>query len=551
MKPKPWFFHKTRLFGNQLRYGAPLAIGFAVFISGTKVEARNTLRGLIGANPSSAGTPSSSSSFETSTSTSIDENRANSTELLNRTNRTLNSIIKFQNAARAAAAAGPNRLGNNLPDVPNGIGLNGLNPHAEAQTNPTQWWQGADAPVQTVSGENVNVRVKQNAQQALLHWQTLNVGKKTTLHFDQSAGGANAPQWIAFNQIKDPSANPTQILGTIKAEGQIYLINPNGIIFGGSSTVNARGLTASSLPINTNLIQQGLLNNRDAQFLFSSIKVPGGSDGTKDFDPGPPPASGKYGDVVVQTGAVLQSPGSASGNGGRIMLVGPNVTNAGSISTESGQTILAAGMQVAIAAHDSNDPSLRGLDVWVGAMEDYAGSVTNAGLIESNTGSTSIVGKNIKQNGAIESSTSVSLNGRIDLRASFGAVANPNYDSNTELGAGGPMFLDQFTGSLSLGKDSLTRILPDYGSDKKVPGLSLPERSQLNLDGLSVHFDKGSVLWAPNGEVVVRAGTWTYRDKDGNGTILDATSEEVAVEAGINNHYSGKNQKLFFNAGQI
>lgn len=553
MKPKPWFFHKTRLFGSPLRYGAPLVIGFAVFISGTQVEARNILRssGGGGGGAASASTSSGTSPADTPTASNVDAARANANNILRRTNQTLDAIRAVQNAARAAAAAGPNRLGNNLPDVPNGLGVNGLNPHADAQTNPSQWWQGADAPVQTVSGENVNVRVKQNAQQALLHWQTLNVGKKTTLHFDQSAGGANAPQWIAFNQIKDPSANPTQILGTIKAEGQVYLINPNGIIFGGSSVVNARGLTASSLPINTNLIQQGLLNNRDAQFLFSSIKVPGGSDGTKDFDPGPPPDSGKYGDVTVQSGAFLQSPGSASGNGGRIMLVGPNVTNAGSISTESGQTILAAGMQVAIAAHDSNDPSLRGLDVWVGAMEDYAGSATNAGLIEAKTGSTSIVAKNIKQDGAIESSTSVSLNGRIDLRASYGAVANPNYDSNTELGSGGPMFLDQFTGSLSLGKDSLTRILPDYASDKKTPGLSLPERSQLNLDGLSVHFDKGSVLWAPNGEVIVRSGTWTYRDIDGDGTILDARGEVIAVEAGINNHYSGKNQKFFFNAGQI
>lgn len=546
MKPKPWFLHKTRLSGTPLRYGAPLLIGFAVFVSRTQVEARNILRSSGGAT--SASNSSGASPTETSTPSNVDAARTNANNLLRRNNQTLDAIRAVQNAARAAASAGPSRLGNNLPDVPNGLGVNGLNPHADAKSNPTQWWQGADAPVQTFSGENVNVSIKQNAQQALLNWQTLNVGKKTTLHFDQSAGGANAPQWIAFNQIKDPSANPTQILGTIKAEGQVYLINPNGIIFGGSSTVNARGLTASSLPINTNLIQQGLLNNRDAQFLFSSIKVRGGSDGTKDFDPGPPPALGKYGDVVVQTGATIASPGSASGNGGRIMLVGPNVTNAGSISTESGQTILAAGMQVAIAAHDSNDPSLRGLDVWVGAMEDYAGSVTNSGLIEAKTGNTSIVGKNIEQDGAIESATSVSLNGRIDLRASYGAVANPNYDSNTELGAGGPMFLNQFTGSLSLGKDSLTRILPDYASDKKTPGLSLPERSQINLDGLSVHFDKGSVLWAPNGEVVVRAGTWTYRDKDGNGTILDTTG---AVESGINNHFSGKNQKFFFNTGQI
>jgi filamentous hemagglutinin family protein len=273
MKPKPWFFHKTRLFGTPLRYGAPLVIGFAVFISGTQVEARNILRssGGGGGGAASASTSSGTSPADTPTPSNVDAARANANNILRRTNQTLDAIRAVQNAARAAAAAGPNRLGNNLPDVPNGLGLNGLNPHADAQSNPTQWWQGAEAPVQTVSGENITVKVKQNAQQALLHWQTLNVGKKTTLHFDQSAGGANAPQWIAFNQIKDPSANPTQILGTIKAEGQVYLINPNGIIFGGSSTVNARGLTASSLPINTNLIQQGLLNNTKAEFLFNGI----------------------------------------------------------------------------------------------------------------------------------------------------------------------------------------------------------------------------------------------------------------------------------------
>jgi hypothetical protein len=56
------------------------------------------------------------------------------------------------------------------------------------------------------------------------------------------------------------------------------------------------------------------------------------------------------------------------GNGGRVLLVGANVTNSGTISTPAGQTILAAGLQVGIDGHRSADPSLRGLDVYVGKV---------------------------------------------------------------------------------------------------------------------------------------------------------------------------------------
>jgi len=45
---------------------------------------------------------------------------------------------------------------------------------------------------------------------------------------------------------------------------------------------------ASSLPINYNLIQQGLLNNPDSQFLFSALPQAAGTHGTPAFDPIPP-----------------------------------------------------------------------------------------------------------------------------------------------------------------------------------------------------------------------------------------------------------------------
>ncbi len=546
MKPRRLIFHPTPLFGHTLRCGVPMVLGFMVFVSGIDAQAGDLLRG--GAGAAGGGKPRSGAQGGAPTPAATDAARANARDTLAKTTRTLQSIRDMQAAARQAAIKGQVKPGQSqgitLPKVPNGLGTGGLMPTG-GSTKPFSW-VGAKNPTQASKNGKVTVTIEQTQQQALLKWDSFNVGKKTTLNFDQSAGGADAGKWIAFNKVSDPSANPTQILGNIKADGQVYIINPNGVIFGGSSQVSARNLTVSSLPINDNLINQGLLNNRDSQFLFSALSMPGGSDGTPSFDPGAAPAGG-YGDVIVEKGAVLKSPSNGGGNGGRVMLVGPNVYNAGTISTEAGQTILAAGLQVAVAAHDASDPSLRGLDVWVGEVGE-AGNIINSGVIDAQVGSVSMTGKNIRQEGAIDSTTSVSLNGRIDIKASYGAVSNPNFDNSSAQGAGGPSFLNQFTGTVVMGEGSVTRILPDYSNDSVVPGTELPERSAVNIEGLSVHFGEGSVVLAPNGEVDVRAGRWTYRDVNGDRTIFDDAGN---VEAFLASNYTGRNQRFLRDAGQI
>lgn len=162
-------------------------------------------------------------------------------------------------------------------------------------------------------------------------------------------------------------------------------------------------LVASSLPINDNLIGRGLLNNPDAQFLFSGLTIPAGTNGTPGFTP---PVSnlagGRWGDVTVQKGAENHQSHQRQPCGRTHCMVGANVTNEGTISTPDGQTILAAGLQVGMAAHKSSDPSLRGLDVYVGAVTDpvaalapYAGTVMNSGIIETLRGSTYLTGKDI------------------------------------------------------------------------------------------------------------------------------------------------------------
>jgi filamentous hemagglutinin family protein len=546
--------------------------------------------------------------------------RANAKDALSRTTAAVQSVKAMQAAARDLAIKGPNNLGPNpnapgrrLPDVPDGLALGGLkvapgvpvNLAAPNAGEDASLWKGSALPTQTATGGKTKVTIKQTQQQAVLNWDTFNIGKKTTLQFDQSAGKTDQGKWTAFNKINDPSGAPSQILGSIEAPGHVYVLNRNGILFGGSSQVNVRALVASSLPINDNLIRQGLLNNPNAEFLFatprvsdpvftlgdattytladallagttptitatttsSSVNLRSGTDFTigKDaagkavitFTPagitkiGTAQVTVTYlnkqgGDVTIQPGARINARASGDGNGGRIMLVGANVTNEGTLSAPAGQTILAAGLQVGVAAHAGDDPSLRGLDVFVGAAGEASGKATNNGLIEVLEGSASMSGRRVLQLGVIESSTTVSLNGRIDLFASYGAVSSPNFDNtgaSAASGAGGPPFLFQHTGVVTFGEKSVTRILPAYASEATVPGTALPEKSQINVEGQAIHFAGQATLLAPNANVTVRAGLWPYKDLDGNLLALDA--------AGLADPGLGSASNFLYSSGQI
>lgn len=452
-----------------------------------------------------------------------EETAANARDVLARNTRSVADARQMQDAARAAAIASiqanlgadPLRPGLTLPNVPNGLGPGALQPVAGAGTDPALW-SGADLPVQTTGSDGrIRVNVLQNAATALLRWESFNVGRETHLHFDQTFEGEAQNNWVAVNQVNDPSGVPSQILGSITAPGQVYIINRNGILFGGSSQINLRGLSASSLPVNTNLLERGILNNPDSQFLFTGLAVSAGPNGTPGFTPeAPHPDLGRYGDIIVQPGAILNSPVSEDLVGGRILLAGPNIEQGGTILTPNGQTILAAGLEIGFAPHRADDPSLRGLDTYIGAVAPsggtaYAGTVRNTGIVDAPRGNITLAGRDIETLGVLSSSTSVSLNGRIDLLSDYNALANP--ESSISSGPGHVPFLFRNTGDVLIGEGSTINILPEWDSDELVASDALALRSSLNLRGGNVRFGEGSTVLVPSGDVNADAGEWIFR----------------------------------------
>ncbi len=91
----------------------------------------------------------------------------------------------------------------------------------------------------------VDVNINQTQQNAILTWQSFNVGAHTQLTYNQQ-GNTN---WVALNRVLGNSTAPSQILGSIKADGTVLVINQIGIIFGAGAQINVGSLIASSLDV--------------------------------------------------------------------------------------------------------------------------------------------------------------------------------------------------------------------------------------------------------------------------------------------------------------
>src|ERR1700690_1961465 len=119
-----------------------------------------------------------------------------------------------------------------------------------AGVNGPQTWVTSGA-AKLVQVGNV-MTITQGSENAVLNWQSFNISSDGTVTLKQPDATA-----VALNQIFQ--ADPSKILGALNANGSIYLINQNGIIFGTGAQVNAGGLIASSLNITPSALS-GILN---------------------------------------------------------------------------------------------------------------------------------------------------------------------------------------------------------------------------------------------------------------------------------------------------
>jgi filamentous hemagglutinin family protein len=235
-----------------------------------------------------------------------------------------------------------------------------------------------------------------NTPNAIINWQGFSIAADELTRFVQQSSDSKV-----LNRIT--GQDPSVILGSLQSNGKVFLINPNGVLFGAGSRVDVNGLVASSLNIS------------NADFLAGKNNFDGAANAAK-----------------VSNQGTITTP-----SGGQIFLIAPAVENSGVISSPNGDVVLAAGHSVQL--FDSKDPNVQ---VVVSSPSDQA---LNLGQIVAQGGRIGVYGALVNQRGVINANSAVrGANGKIVLKASGTTLAEAGSTTTatgSNLNTGGDILL--------------------------------------------------------------------------------------------------------------
>lgn len=269
--------------------------------------------------------------------------------------------------------------------------------------------------------------ISQTSNKLAIDWQSFSIGQHGSVRFDQPSAGS-----IALNRVLGPDASLIQ--GALQANGHVFLVNPNGVLFTPRAQVNVGGLVASTLS----------LSNED--FLAGRHRFSGDSTAS-----------------VVNRGSITVGPGGA------VALIAASVENQGSISAPQGNVLLGAGQTVtvdlggpvkleveqgALDALIENGGAIRAdggtILLTARAAEDLAGIViNNTGVIEARAlaagkdGSIVLLGENggVEVGGTLDVSAQAGTGGRIVATGERVAIAGGARIDASGTQGGGEIFV--------------------------------------------------------------------------------------------------------------
>lgn len=223
--------------------------------------------------------------------------------------------------------------------------------------------------------------INQSSQRVVIDWNSFNIGTAATTQFNQS--GASA---IAVNRVND--VNPSQILGNLRANGQVVILNTNGVIFGQNASIDVSGLLVSTGQIDADaFMQNGAIN-------LSNINAANGT--------------------IENNGNITIN------NAGLAAFVAPNVINNGVITARLGKIALASG-------GDKATVDLYGDGLVEMTLDDNASKalIDNKGQLKADGGVIAVTAKAAKEvvdsvinmGGVVEANTVGVKNGKIILGA--------------------------------------------------------------------------------------------------------------------------------------
>lgn len=238
----------------------------------------------------------------------------------------------------------------------------------------------------TVSQSGNQQTINQSTNRAIINWGSFSIGANNSVHFNQPGSSS-----VILNRVV--GSDPSSILGSLSANGKVFLVNPNGVFFGPGSSVDTAGLVATTMSIRNNDFMSGYFN----------------------FE--------RTGSGAVENAGLI-----TIRDGGYALLAADQVRNTetGVINASKGSVALTSAERVTI---ETNQDGLVGFSVSGDSLREVA-SVDNAGLIAADggqimlsaRGAQELTGMVVNNTGVIRAQTVEEQDGVIILSGSSGTT---------------------------------------------------------------------------------------------------------------------------------
>lgn len=354
-----------------------------------------------------------------------------------------------------------------------------------------------------ISQQGANLLVQQHSQKLITNWQSFNIGSGAGVQFLQP----NA-QSVALNRVV--AGDASQILGQLRGNGQVFLVNPQGVVFGQGARVDVGGLVVSSLGIK----DQDFLNG---QYRFGAEGAAGGITNAGEI-------KGRYivllAPSVDNRGQIQAAEGGQlallAGGGARLQLdagglvsvqldasaTEATIRNSGALIADGGRVLLSAqsaapGLAAAINQSGTvraNSLSERNGEIW---LDGGRGSVELSGQTLAQGQAGGLTGGKI-----VATADTLKISGRVDASGQAG---------------GGTVLL----GGGVQGKDATVR---------EARSVLLEAGSQVTADGGS---GRGGTVVAWSGEHTVTRGALSARGEAGGGFIETSSRGRMDVGGSV------------------
>lgn len=300
-----------------------------------------------------------------------------------------------------------------------------------------------------------------NSPGAIINWSSFSISNGQTVRFDQLTAGS-----AVLNRVTGSSAS--NILGTLQSNGRVFLLNPNGIVFGAGSRVDTAGLLASTL----NISDEDFLAGNYRFSCFNSIACESGVDVLN-------PSNNR---IVLKDGSEITT--RNAGHGGQVWLIARDkiISEKGSkVDAPSGQVIAAAAREVTVTSPAFGQMTFT-LTGPAGSQIDLSGDIA----VE--RGAAGFFADNVRLAGKVLARSEVDAAGQIVARAG---------------------------GTLTIADDALLDVSANTGADAGAVRLEAEQRIRLSAAA----------------EIAADGGGFSASQTGGRGGIIALKAAEVLLPA--------------------